>query len=282
MIIDFHTHTFPSRISKLVIEKLSNVSGTLPHTDGSAEGLADSTISSGFDYSVNLPVITNPAKSFKINQDMVSQYEELKLRHIISFGGIHPDCEDYKEQLSFLKNNGIAGIKIHPAYQGVNLDDIRYLRIIEYASSLDLIVLTHAGIDIGIYDHNYSDVDSILTVMKEVSPHKLVLAHMGNWGCWDKVRKYLLGCNAYFDTAFSLGPIEHSLADAPTPYYDTVIDDNLFTYICKGHGIDKILFGSDSPWQSQSDYLARIKGLDFTDEEFAMIAGGNAEKLLKL
>ena len=54
------------------------------------------------------------------------------------------------------------------------------MRIIDEASSQGLITLVHAGIDIGIYDHNYSSVAHILKLLKEVAPEKLVLAHMGN------------------------------------------------------------------------------------------------------
>ena len=96
---------------------------------------------------------------------------------------MHPDYVNYKEELLRLKQAGIPGIKLHPAYQNVDLDDIRMMRIIDEASSQGLITLVHAGIDIGIYDHNYSSVAHILKLLKEVAPEKLVLAHMGNWGC---------------------------------------------------------------------------------------------------
>lgn len=44
----------------------------------------------------------------------------------------------------------MKGIKLHPAYQATRFDDIRYLRILDRAGELGLVVLTHAGIDIGI------------------------------------------------------------------------------------------------------------------------------------
>lgn len=282
MIIDFHTHTFPSRISKLVVDKLSAESGVLPHTDGSADGLSRSTALAHIDFSVNLPVVTNPAKSFKINEDAVIHKEELHSMGIIPFGGIHPDCEDYRQQLKYLADNNILGIKIHPAYQNVDFNDIRYMRIIEYASSLGLIILTHAGIDIGLYTHNYCDIRSILKVLNEINPDRLILAHMGNWGCWDDVLRYLAGCDAYFDTAFSIGPIDHSTQKAATPYYDTTLDTGLFAEIVQKHGSDKILFGSDSPWQDQKTYLERIKNALSFPDDFSKISGGNAKKLLKL
>ena len=44
MIIDFHTHTFPKKVSAGVVEKLAAVSCSAPFTDGSAEDLAASMI----------------------------------------------------------------------------------------------------------------------------------------------------------------------------------------------------------------------------------------------
>ena len=53
--------------------------------------------------------------------------------------------DSYKEELLRLKQAGIPGIKLHPAYQNVDLDDIRMMRIIDEASSQGLITLVHAG-----------------------------------------------------------------------------------------------------------------------------------------
>lgn len=75
---------------------------------------------------------------------------------------MHPDYADYKSELLRLKENGIPGIKLHPAYQHTNLTDLKMMHIIDYASQLGLIILIHAGIDIGIYDHNYADVEQFL------------------------------------------------------------------------------------------------------------------------
>ena len=36
----------------------------------------------------------------------------------------------------------------------------------------------------------------------------------------------------------------------------------------KKHGTDKILFGTDSPWENQQDYVKRISHMDFTKEQW--------------
>ncbi len=282
MIIDFHTHTFPDSISEKVVHKLSLASCTKPFTNGSMAALLASMKQAGVDYSVNLPVMTSPQQVEKINQSMIENRQALLETGIIAFGGLHPDYTDYKSQLKQLKAAGIKGIKLHPAYQNVDLDDIRYLRIIEAASALDLIVLIHAGIDVGIYDHNYSSVSHFLKVIQEVAPPKFVLAHMGNWGCWDEVERDLAGAKVYLDTAFSVGSITPA-ADAPKePIINCNLTQEAFIQIVTKHGADKILFATDSPWEDQTDYINRIMNMPLSPKHKDMILGENAQHLLNL
>lgn len=280
MIIDFHAHTFPEKISSKVVKKLGMAAHILAYTDGSMDGLTASMERAGVDYSVNLPVMTSPEQVEKINSSMIKNRESLLSRGIITFGGMHPDYPDYKKEIRRLRENHIAGIKIHPAYQNINLDDIRMLRIIDCASEEGLITLTHAGMDIGIYDRNYCSVAHILKVIDEVHPEKFVLAHMGNWDCWQEVEQDLAGAPVWLDTAFSIGPIAKNPATDETPYEEMNLTDEDFIRLCRKHGTDHILFATDSPWQDQADYISRIKSMSFTDTEKEHIFSENAVALL--
>ena len=91
MIIDFHTHMFPDKIAKGTIDFLAGVCKIKPYTDGTYEGLKKETLSSGVDLSVALPIVTKPSQFETINT-FASHYQE---RPVLSFGSIHPDCEDY-------------------------------------------------------------------------------------------------------------------------------------------------------------------------------------------
>lgn len=281
MIVDFHTHTFPAKISAGVLEKLSKASLTKYYTDGSAEGLHKSMSEVGIDYSVNLPVMTDAGQVEKVNSSLIASREKLFAQGIITFGGMHPDYENYRAELRRLKENGIAGIKIHPAYQRTDIDDIRMMNIIDCASELDLIVVAHAGIDIGIYERNYASVKQIINVIDRVKPSKLVLAHMGNWACWDEVESDLAGAPVWLDTAFSIGRIER-LGEGENPYLSYFLGDEDFIRIVRKHGADKILFATDSPWKDQKDYVERINKMQLSDEEKNMIFYENSSKLLNL
>lgn len=282
MIIDFHTHTFPDTMAAKVLHKLSLCSGTIPYTNGTLDDLSASMEKACIQYSVNLSVATSASQTASINNGIIASKETYDRLGIIPFGAIHPENEDYKEQLKMLSNMGIKGIKIHPAYQNTDLSDIRYMKIIDEASSLGMIVLTHAGIDIGLYDHNYSSVSQILQVIDKVHPDKFILAHMGNWACWDDVEHDLCGAPVWFDSAFSIGPLEANPQATPTPYSSCTMPDDQFVRISKKHGIDKILFATDSPWQEQKRYIERFSNIGLTKEELQLFFYENAAALLDL
>lgn len=280
MIIDFHTHTFPKKISAGVVEKLAAVSRTAPFTDGSADALSASMKRAGVDWSVNLPVMTYAGQVEKVNTSLIAQQETLRAQGIITFGGIHPDYEDFRGELRRLRDAGIPGIKLHPAYQGVDFDDPRVMRILDCANELGLIVVTHAGIDIGLYDHDYCSVPQILHVLREVRPEKLVLAHMGGWACWDAVERDLTGAPVWLDTAFSVGPITPwPKADRP-PYLFMNLTDSDFVRLVRKHGSGRVLFATDSPWEDQADYIRRIDRMPLTETEKQAVFSGNAASLL--
>ncbi len=262
------------------MEQLSEKSKTKYFTDGSAVALEESTRNAGITYSINLPVMTTVEQVEKVNSSLMKQAEELKANGVLTFGGMHPDYENYRAELKRLKDNGIKGIKIHPAYQSVDLDDIRFLRIIDCASELGLVVITHAGVDVGIYDHNYASVKHVLHVLDEVHPEKFVLAHMGGWGCWDEVERDIAGAPVWFDTAFSIGKITPAENRKAEPIREYNLTDEEFVRLTRKHGVDKVLFGTDSPWEDQEDYVKRLSDMPLTDDEKQMIFADNAVKLL--
>ena len=264
MVIDFHTHTFPDKIAKASIEGLSKCSGITPHTDGTVAGLERSMEKSGVDVSVILPVVTKPAQFETVNRVAAKLNEEKK--NLISFGGIHPDCSDVRRRMREIKSLGLKGVKIHPAYQKVYMDDIRYLRILETASEEGLIISVHAGVDIGLPEPVYAAVEKIARAIRETAPKKLVLAHLGGWKEWDAVEELLAGEEVYMDTAF----------------LEDYINDEQLVRIIRKHGAEKMLFGTDCPWSGQKESIARIEGLPLTEQEKELILGENAKKLLEL
>ncbi len=266
MIIDFHTHVFPDKIAIKTIKKLQEISNIKAFADGTADSLVDSMTRAGVDCSINLPVLTKPEQFVSTNRFAVQlneKYQNSKNK-IISFGGIHPNSSNYREELKEIKRMGLKGIKLHPEYQGEYIDDIKYMRIIDYASELNLIITIHAGADIGFPDTVHATILRIKRVIREVAPTKFVLAHFGGWKLWDEVEQYIVGENVYLDTAFLFDFIEQEQ----------------FVRMVKHHGSDKILFATDCPWAGQKESIIALKNMQLPSEELEQIFYKNALKLL--
>ena len=260
--IDFHTHIFPDIIAGKTLQILQSKSRMTSYAEGTSKDLLRSMEESDIELSVVLPVVTKPSQFESINR-FAEQFCGDKL---LSFGGIHPDSDNYKEELRYLKDHGFIGIKLHPDYQETFIDDIQYKRIISYASELGFIISVHAGFDPGYPDCVHCTPDRARKVIEELKPPKMVLAHMGGFKRWDAVEQELVGLDVWLDTAVVF----------------KYIDDKQFIRICRNHGVEKILFATDSPWLDQKEAVRYMKRMDLSEEEKQLIFSENAKKLLTL
>ena len=282
MIIDFHTHIFPEKISAAVVEKLSRTSKTIAFSDGTLQGLINSMQQSEINFSVILPVATHTAQVEKINNSAAEINEKFFEQGIIYFASMHPDFENYRAELSRIKNLGFKGIKIHPVYQKTNLDDKKFLRIFYRAAELDLIVVTHAGLDIGFPGVVNCSPKMSRHVVEEIGDFKFILAHMGGWKNWDEVLNELADKKIFLDTSFSTGKI-HPRKDFAWNDEDlNLLDEKNFCEFIKVFGAEKILFGTDSPWTSPTESINFIKKIPVAESDKEKILGLNAKKLLEL
>ena len=266
MVIDFHTHIFPDKIASATIEALSENASIPPHSDGTYDGLIPKMERAGVDISVNLPVVTRPSQVDSIMR--FSSEINSKSKRVISFAGIHPDSDDTDAILENIKQNGFLGIKLHPDYQGAFFDDPRYIRIMKKAKELDLVTVTHAGLDGAFVGQEIKCTPTrVLRVLDALGGYdKLVLAHMGANELFNETLSELAGENVYFDTAYVL----------PT------LGQEMFARILEKHGEDKILFATDSPWQDALEQIEIIKSYGLDNETENKIFCENAKRLLKL
>ena len=258
--IDFHAHMFPEKVAGKSIPKLAGITKTGPFTNGMESGLRLSTEENGFTCSINLPVITAPSQFDSVHRFAMQFLEG----DIISFGSIHPDTPNPREKLRWIKEQGFKGIKMHPDYQEVYFDDIRYKRIVDCASELDLIIFVHAGVDPVSPNDVHCTPKMCAEILDEIKPEKLILAHMGGNLMRADVDHYLSGREVFFDTGYVMDKI-------PTEEFLSMI---------RKHGADKVVFGTDSPWADPKYYKEYFNQLPLSKEEYELISEGNARKLL--
>lgn len=264
MIIDFHTHIFPDKIAARAITALAEEINYIykPVTNGSKGELLAKMDEWGIDISVAQPVITKPSQHIKTN-DFAKEATDGR---IISFGGIHPETDDYKRDVDHVASLGLKGIKLHPEYQNFKVDDREMMKVYDYILSKDLMILFHAGADPAYKPPFRSDPLSFRNVIDEMKGGIIIAAHLGGHAQWDDVEKYLLGTDIYLDT--SMG----------TEYYP----EEQFIRIVKNHKKGHVLFGSDSPWSNAGKEIEKIRSMPLTDDEKADILGRSAQRLLKI
>lgn len=261
IVLDFHVHAFPDELAPRAMEQLSRRSNLIPSYDGTISGLRRSMMEAGISASVIQPVATKPSQVRSINDWVLS----LKSDRLIPFGAIHPDLERPWEELKRIKALGIRGVKIHGDYQEAFIDEERYMPIYEAMEDLGMILLLHAGVDIGLPPPVRATPERILRVHESFPRLRIVAAHMGGFRMWDEVERYLLGREIYFDTS----------------YVRTFMDDERAMKMMQKHGIDRILFATDAPWADQKEELSWITSLGFSEEELDKILWGNGAKLLR-
>lgn len=262
MIIDFHTHVFPDALAPRAMAVLEANAKQKAPLAGTVSALQNSMQGAGVDRSVILQIATKPTQNHTVNAWAMARTEP----GIIPFGSVHPDSADWESELRALAEAGIRGIKFHPEYQGFYVDDPKLFPLYELIDALGLIVVFHAGADIGVAPPVHGTPQHFARVVDRLPKGRTVLAHMGGWERWDEVESLLVGSHYLFDTSF----------------VDGFLSEEQMRRIILQHGYEKILLGSDSPWQTPETAIARVKALALPAEAEAWILGGHACQLLKL
>ena len=281
MIIDIHTHTFPEKIAARALAHLQGNSHSQLFADGTEKDLSQKTREAGIDISVIVPVATTPKQVEHINDASARINEHTRETHLLSLGCMHPDYPDPARELHRIKEMGLAGIKIHPVYQGVDICDERFLNIFRICRDLGLLVIAHSGLDIGVPGVRCSPEMS-RRALDAVPGLTLILAHMGGWKNWEDVPRYLSGTGAYVDTAFSTGEFYPVPGSSWTREECQMLGPQEFLSLVDALGDSQVLFGTDSPWSDQKESLSFINTLPLSQEAREAILGGNAARLLGL
>lgn len=267
VLIDFHTHIFPDKVAPAAIKSLKQGMKDAgnevynEHSDGTADGLKRLMKETGVDKSIILPIATKESQTESIN----AFAKRMKCDEIEPFATVYPLGKNAIDTMERIAEDGFKGIKIHHEFQMLDVDSEQSIRILKKAEELGLMVVIHAGSDIGFSGPVRCTPKKIHNVLGEVSGNNIIAAHLGGFDMWDDVMKYLVGTPIYMDTAF----------------LSLFIDKKMYRDIIKEHGSDKILFGSDNPWENPADTLRALKELKLSDEEYENITFKNATNLLE-
>lgn len=262
MIIDFHTHVFPDNFADHAMKTLAENANVAYAAPATVSGLTRVMDECGVDRSVALHVVTKENQ----HENILRFAKEIDSERIISFGSVLPSSVYALEYVWKISDEGLKGMKLHPALQRIRPDDIKFFPIYDLARALNLIVTFHVGFDPSYPDELLAPPVSVVNIVKNFPGLKIVAAHMGGLKMARDVFDSVAGkADIYMDTAYCADPW---------------LDKGLLKEIIRKHGAERILFGSDYPWHLPSQEINMIRALDISEEEKSMILGGNAVRLL--
>ena len=259
---DFHTHAFTDALAKRAVSGLAQTSGIAPATDGTLDGLRKKLAENNIEYAMLLPIATKPSQQTTINNWAASVMGD----GLYCCGTVHPDAEDAVDEIERIKSLELCGVKFHSEYQYFFPDEERMFPIYEKIAELGLLAVFHGGWDPYSKDIIRATPQRFAAVAKTFPKLKIVAAHLGGMGLWDDIEKYTAGRfdNLWFDVSVIARYIE---------------DDQLLRII-RMQSAERVLFGSDCPWDEPANEIAMIERLPLTDEEKELIFYKNAISLL--
>jgi predicted TIM-barrel fold metal-dependent hydrolase len=259
MIIDFHNHVWPPAVARKALG--GNIPDMALFGDGTADGLAAAQDEAGIDRSVCLAVANTPAQVEAANRFVGG----LDRSRFIPFGTVHPRL-DPGDNLRHLRAAGVAGVKLHPVFQGYRLDD-RGLWDVLAALEGELPVIVHVG-DGGGSDGSACTPAMLADLARAFPRLCLVACHLGGYHRLDDAATSVHGLPVVIDTSWppSLGEL----------------DPAAVRQVIRRHGVDRVVFASDWPTASPAAEVAAVRALGLDDDEEAAVLGGNALRILGL
>lgn len=259
-VLDFHAHAFPDALAARAIDRLERASGTRAALDGTVGALLASMDRAGIAAAVVCSVATAPEQFAPILQWSAA----ISSPRLLPFPSVHPSSRALDGEVRQIAAAGFRGVKLHPEYQDFHVDDPALAGCYDALEASGLIVLFHAGHDIGFPDSDRAAPQRILAVHRAHPRLRIVAAHLGGFRRWGEVAKHLVGSGVWLDTSYTIGHIP----------------DGQLREILLGHRPDRLLFGTDSPWADQAAEIANLCGLDLSADLTGRILGGNARELL--
>lgn len=263
-IFDSHTHAFPDAIAERATASLAEKS-TLPRfTNGTFDGLLAFEAAGGADGFALLPIATRPSQTHSVNLWAASRRG---LGGCVPFGSVHPASPDAGTELDELCALGLTGVKLHPEYQEFYADDPALFPFYREIFRRGLILHLHAGEDLGFSPPVRGAPERIAAICDAFPDATIIAAHMGSFHQWDAVEACLAGRpNLWMDTSFA--------ADW--------MSSERFCRLARRHGIERILFGTDSPWTDFTKARDAVICSGLTEAELRAVFWENAAKLYRL
>jgi hypothetical protein len=261
-LIDVHTHIMHPKIAEKATAQLEGHYGIRPKGTGMAEDLLTRMDTGGIHRAVVHTAATAPAQVIPANNWVLEVKE--RFDRFIPFGTVHPGYEKWEQELDRLEERGISGIKLHPDFQGIWLNDPALYPLLEAVQGR-FIVMVHVGDDLP-PEKNPSCPRKLAGVLDKFPGLTVIAAHLGGYRQWDLALEFLAGRDVYVDTSSSL------------PF----IPSDLLAKIVNRHSRERLLFGSDYPLFDPGGEWERLRNDPVFDSGLIREMQRNAQALFEV
>ena len=227
-IADVHAHVFPEKIA----EKASASIADFYHWKIERPASMESLIRYEKEADISRFVISSSAVTEKqvasLNTFIAS--EAAKHPECLGFGSIFPGMDGYEQELDRMLELGLRGIKIHPDFQKVNIDDERGIGTYQAIAKRGLPVLFHMGD----CRDDFSSPERLTNLLRRVPDLRVIAAHFGGWTVWERSYEHPQPQSVMYDTSSTL----------------TMVDRELVLRMIDRFGAERCMFGTDYPmWE---------------------------------
>jgi len=259
VIIDCHLHVWPDHIADAM--QAQRPAGMPLRYDGKLSGLLRSMDECGLDMGCALGVGIKASTVARTNEFIGTVPRD----RLVPMGTIHPDLS-VEENLRSLLDNGIVGVKLHPLFQALSLDDPRVLDILAALSEHGMPVITHVGAGEDEAANRRGAPELLRRLADKLPDLKLIACHYGGYHRLDEAEQHVIGSGVTLETSW--------------PPTMAELDPERVVALIRRHGADRVVYGSDWPMADPAAEIAAIRSLGLTDDETDAILGGNLARIL--
>lgn len=256
---DVHAHIFPDKIADKVVDTLEVYYGFKWQGRGTPEDLIAGMDAAGVEKTVVFSCATRIDQVAPANE-YLARVKECYSERFYALGTIHPDCPDPGKVIKNIQNYGLHGIKLHPDFQKIYIDEPAMMRIYGILPE-NFPLMIHMGDP----RTDFSSPYRLARVLDEFPHLTVIAAHFGGYAEWDQVWKHLIGRNVFFDTSSSIFRLGAENA----------------AKIVRAHGADKILFASDYPALLPAAAIEDVLAMGLDADENSRIFHLNAQRIFE-
>ncbi len=243
----------------LIIDAHNHIGGP-DKGDGMSQNADEITArmdAAGIDIAVVFPFNDmDPGISFSRSNDWVHEAVIRNLNRLVGFARLDPNFGNKAvSEARRCLEKGLSGIKLHPHSQKFSIDNMTVYKIAQFIND------------------ERPDRPILFDNGKPTSPNKLI----GDLA------------ETFPDVTFILGHMRGGDFIEVTAAYDNiyiqttgVLQVDIVQQCVDELGADRVMMGSDSPYHSMEEEVAKVESLQLSEREKQLIFSGTAKKVLKI